>query len=95
VVEKADRIKHKPILLLCKGTSNSPLLSTSRSLPDHKSRSKPHLPPLKNSQVGHPLLKKDSYFTEITCPSGLILWFLLLWVVDSRETLVLPHSKTS
>lgn len=59
VVESVDGIKHKPMLQLYKGTSNFPLLSTSGSFPDRKSCSKPHLPPLKCSQVGHPLIKKD------------------------------------
>lgn len=72
VVENADRIKYKPVLLLYKGIPHFPLRSTAVPFPDHKSQSKPHLPPLQNSPVGHLLPKKDSYFTEIMCPSGLI-----------------------
>lgn len=59
VVENMDRIIHKPMQpVLYKGTPNFPLLSTTPSFPDHKSHSKPHLPSLKTSEVGHPLLKK-------------------------------------
>lgn len=57
LVENVDRIKYKPVLLLYKGIPNFPLWSTAVPFPDHKSQSKPHLPPLHNSPVG-PITKK-------------------------------------
>lgn len=63
VMENVDSIIHKPMQpVRYKGTPNFPLLSTTQSFPDYKSSSKPHLPSLKTSEVGHPFLKKTLLF---------------------------------